>query len=365
MPIKIKLKFVFIGSLIIFILASISPILSTDKKSGINENTPFIYPDLSFFPPLPTSNNEPSIEGAELGRYLFYDPILSFDSTISCASCHRQEAAFSDAPKAFSSGMNGELMNRNTMPLFNLAWYPSFFWDGKAETIESQVFFPVRAHNEMNLNWVEAEKRINESVFYAEKFKEVFAVSIVDSISIAKAIGQFERTLFSTHSKYDRVLSGKDFFSADEYEGFVLINDQSKGDCLHCHTTDGSALGTITSFSNNGLESIPNREGYIDFGRAEVTFDNSDIGKFKIPSLRNLGFTAPYMHDGRFSNLEEVLDFYSSGVHLSATIDSKMTHAKDGGVHLTEHEKRKIIAFLNTMNDSLFISNPALSSPFK
>ncbi len=338
---------------------------SSKSEKGNSEITPFVYPDLPFFPKIPHCNNEPSIEGAELGRYLFYDPILSSDSTFSCSSCHRQEAAFSDAPKAFSKGINNELMVRNTMPLFNLLWYPSLFWDGRAKSIETQIFVPVRAHNEMNLNWSEAENRINKSPFYKKKFSEIFGLSWVDSLTIAKAIGQFERTLLSYNSKYDRVLNGELFFTADEFKGFVLVNDQTKGDCLHCHTTDGNALATTGEFSNNGLDSIFAAENYKDKGRANFTKKESDIAKFKIPSLRNLSFTSPYMHDGRFSSLEEVLDFYSTGVHMSYNVDSKMNHAREGGVHLTAEEKRMIISFLITLNDSVFVSNPAFASPFK
>lgn len=328
--------------------------------------SPYVFPELKHFPKMPVSITNPvTKEGADLGRHLFYDPILSSDSTMSCASCHRQEVAFSDAPHPYSKGIKGSEMQRNTLPLFNLAWYPSLFWDGKAVSIEEQVFHPVRAHDEMNLQWPMAEQRIKRSQFYKEKFRAAFGEQEIDSILIAKAIAQFERTLLSYRSKYDMALAGKAIFTKEELEGYNLVNDMTKGDCLHCHTTDGNPLGTTLTFSNNGLDAIADPEKYKDKGRGAVTGKVTDIGKFKIPSLRNITLTAPYMHDGRFNTLEEVVDFYSEGVNVCANIDSKMTMAHRKGVGLTKDEKKKIIAFLKTLTDSAFITDPAFSNPFK
>ncbi len=346
---------IFSGVLSIFIFLGF--------RSG-DPPTPYRFTNLKFFPKVPETNNPPTLEGAELGKFLFYDPILSQDQGFSCASCHKQERAFSDAPQRFSLGIDGSLMKRNTMPLFNLAWYPSFFWDGKAGSIEEQVFHPVRAHNEMNLSWSEAVKRIKESAFYVPKFYAAFGNSEIDSVLIAKAIAQFERTLISNNSKYDQVLRGEAYLTKDEYRGFILVNDQTKGDCLHCHTTDSDALGTTTRFSNNGLDSALSPEDYVDHGRAEITGRNKDVGMFRIPSLRNIAVTAPYMHDGRFNSLDEVLDFYSEDVNLSYNIDSKMVSAHKGGVHLTQDEKEKIKAFLLTLTDSVFLKNPEFGNPF-
>jgi cytochrome c peroxidase len=181
---------------------------------------------------------------------------------------------------------------------------------------------------------------------------------------IAKAIGQFLRTLISYQSKFDRSLAGKEHLGKDEFEGLVLMNDMTKGDCLHCHTTDSDMLGTIRTFSNNGLDNINDPMQYPDKGLGGITGNPADYGKFRIPSLRNVALTAPYMHDGRFATLEEVMDFYSEGVHQSVNIDSKMGLAHQGGVRLTPDEKRKIIAFLNALTDSVFIRNPEFSNPF-
>lgn len=327
---------------------------------------PYKFPELVFFPKMPVSEiNSVTVEGVELGRYLFYDPILSKNNNFSCASCHKQEAAFSDAPNAFSKGVNGDLLSRNTMPLFNLAWYPALFWDGKAASIEAQVFHPVRGNNEMNLEWEVAVERISSSNFYKYKFQQAFPNKLIDSTLITMAIAQFERTLLSYSSKYDKVLAGKAFFTKDEYDGFVLMNDMTKGDCLHCHTTDGDALTTTSTFSNNGLDTISIAKNYTDIGRGGITRIINDYGKFKIPSLRNIALTAPYMHDGRFKTLAAVLDFYSEGVNQCANIDSKMEFVHQKGAHLSKEEKHKIIAFLYTLTDSSFITDTRFSNPFK
>lgn len=328
--------------------------------------TPYKFPELKFFPKMPHARNNPvSVEGAALGRYLFYDPILSSDSTMSCSSCHQQKSAFSDSPKQFSIGSKGELMKRNTMSLFNLAWYPALFWDGRAASIEEQVFHPVRTYNEMDLKWNIAEKRIEKSKFYKPLFNQVFGKQKIDSVQISKAIAQFLRTLISNQSKYDQVLNGEAYFTKEEYDGFVLVNDQMKGDCIHCHVTDGNALGTIAVFSNNGLDKIADPQDYKDKGRGIVTGKQSDHGKFIVPTLRNLAFTAPYMHDGRFNTLKEVMTFYTSGVQDCANLDPKMEYVHQKGTKLTLEEKENVIAFLLTLSDSSFVTNPEFSDPFK
>lgn len=331
------------------------------KYSGI----PYTFPDLKFFPAMPKSAMNPvTVEGVELGKYLFYDPVLSLDSTMSCASCHKQRSAFSDSPNRLSPGMSGAPLKRNTLPLFNLAWNTTFFWDGRAKSLEEQVFYPVRAHDEMNLQWRIAEGRLEKSPFYKSLFVKAFGTRKIDSILISNAVAQFMRTLISYQSKYDQVLAGKTHFAKDEYEGFVLVNDQTKGDCIHCHLTDGNVLGTTFGFSNNGLDSVSDFEAYLDRGLGAVTGKKSDNGKFRIPSLRNLAFTAPYMHDGRFAKLEDVVEFYSSGVRSSVTIDPKMEYAHQRGTKLTAEEKRKVIAFLLTLSDSSFVANMEFSNPF-
>lgn len=326
---------------------------------------PYQYPQINFFPIIPISEDNPlTYEGIELGRFLFYDSILSKNYDMNCASCHKQKYAFSNGPIQFSEGNNGKLTSRNAPALFNLPWQKSFFWDGRAKTIEELVFHPVRDSNEMNLSWNEAEKRLNNSKFYKNKFKKAFQTDKIDSTLITKAIGQFLRTLLSYNSKFDRVINGKEFLTKEEYKGFEIVNTMSMGDCLHCHTSDSDMLGSTYQFSNNGIDSVSNYLDYKDYGLANVTHQIEDYGKFKIPSIRNLAFTAPYMHDGRFKTLKEVIDFYSEGVHKTINIDSKMTRAKQKGVKLTEDEKEYVIAFLKTLSDSSFVTNPNFSNPF-
>lgn len=325
---------------------------------------PYPLPDLRFFPPLPPSQNPPTREGVALGRHLFYDPILSADSSISCAHCHRQETAFADGGVRFSKGISQREMKRNTQPLFNLGWYSAYFWDGKAPTLEAQVFHPVRDPDEMNLDWKRASERIRKKPFYQKLFHEAFGAVPIDSSSIAMAIAQFEQTLISADSKYDRVLRHQAYFTPDEYQGFLLVNLQNKGDCLHCHTTNPNALGTTGQFSNNGLDKSPTPKDYTDPGRALISGREQDAGLFRIPSFRNVGVTAPYMHDGRFGTLEEVVQFYSTGVNTGSNVDSKMGNAHRGGVHLTPEEQRKVVAFLHTLTDSTFLRQPEFGNPW-
>lgn len=327
-------------------------------------NMPYSWPDLRFFPEMPLdSTNLVSVEGANLGKHLFYDPILSKDSTFSCGSCHHQEYAFSDFATV-SVGIHGDSLKRNTMPLFNLAWYKALFWDGRSPNIENQVFHPVVNPLEMDFDWRAVEDRINKNPFYKDQFQKIFHIQHIDSTHIAKAIAQFERTLISANSKYDKVLRHETYFTEQEYRGFELANDQSKGNCLQCHTTDADALGTTRKFSNNGLDYAETASDYKDKGLAGFTANKQDAGLFKIPSIRNLGFTAPYMHDGRFETLEEVLEFYSQDLQHSFNRDSKLAPENSTGFDLTKEEQEDLIAFLNTLNDSDFVTKPEFANPW-
>lgn len=317
------------------------------------------------FPPMPVSSVNPlTKEGVALGRRLFYDPILSSDSTYSCASCHNQQKAFTDSPLKTSVGVHNDTVSRNAMPLFNLAWYPSFFWDGRSASIEDQVFFPVRSHVEMDLNWNTAVQRIRSHNVYTDMYKKAFGEIAIDSVHIAYAIAQFERTFLSYNSKYDKVKRGEAFFDDNELDGYLLMQDFFGGDCLHCHPVESNLLISTLNFRNNGITDAATPDDYPDKGLGAVTGNPLDNGKFKVPSLRNIGLTAPYMHDGRFATLDAVLDFYSTGVHNSANVDPKMEYSFQGGVQLTTDEKAKIKAFLLTLTDSTFITNDDYSSPF-
>jgi cytochrome c peroxidase len=341
--------------LIVLIIISIF-IFSFDKQKkktiGIN------------FPEMPVNeNNIGTKDGALLGRYLFYDPILSKDSTIACATCHKQELAFGDNVQ-YSKGFQNNILSRNTRPLFNVAWSPTLFWDGRVKDIEELVFHPITNENEMNNNIEEVITKLTASSFYKIKFRKAFENKKIDSINITYAIAQFVRTIISSNSKYENAIKFKAKLSADEKEGSEIFNDQARADCIQCHSIDDNTLGTRFQIINNGLENDSTLQNASDKGKANITKLQSDLGKFMTPSLRNIALTAPYMHDGRFKTLEEVLNFYSEHIKKNKNIDPRMQHVNEGGPHLTKDEKFKIIAFLKTLTDSVFIKNKQLGNPF-
>lgn len=249
------------------------------------------------------------------------------------------------------------------MPLFNLNWSARFFWDGRAKSLEDQIYFPVRDPNEMKSDWHSVEKRLNQNSFYKKKFFETYKVNSIDSVHISKAIAGFLKTLLSYNSKFDKVKRNEAKFTNEELEGYLIMLDTKKGNCFKCHSTEVTNFGFSRAFSNNGLQMNFN-EATIDKGLGGITKREKDIGKFKIPSLRNLGYTAPYMHDGRFKYLDFLINFYSDGVKMSKTIDNRMTLAHQGGARFNSIEKRKVIAFLSTLNDSVFVNNKEFSNPF-
>ncbi|MDH3651442.1 MAG: cytochrome-c peroxidase [Saprospiraceae bacterium] len=329
-----------------------------DLNSGIPAYyNPSPY-DLSLsasFPEIPIPADNPlTNEGVTLGRMLFFDPILSRDSTQSCGSCHMQRFAFSDSLK-FSLGIQKMKGSRNGMPIFNCAWSENLFWDGRSLGLENQALAPVENPIEMHESWRNAVRKLERSDLYPQLFSAAFGKEGIDKYLVAKALAQFERTLISEDSKYDRALRDEETFTKQELRGLNLFFTE-KADCFHCH---GNILFTDLTFHNIGLDSVST-----DYGLENYSGRRRDRGKFKTPTLRNLLFTAPYMHDGRFSTLEEVVDFYSEGVERSPTIDPLMKNVARGGVHLTVREKKDLIAFLLTLTDSTFIIDPKFSNPF-
>lgn len=310
-------------------------------------------------PPVIPTNNPQTIEGIALGRKLFYDPILSGDGTQSCSSCHMAGFSFTDSAK-FSTGITGAMGYRQSMPLFNLAWNydEKFFWDGRSGTLEIQVLDPVVNPIEMNNTWVNAVASLQTNPSYPTLFNAAFGTATIDSILVAKALAQFERTLISANSKFDRFLLGQESLTTNEINGFAIFDDPDRGDCAHCHGTANNPLWTDNLFHNNGLDAT-----FTDLGRGLITGDPNDDGKFKTPSLRNLAYSAPYMHDGRFQTLDEVIDHYSTGVTISATIDPLMELQSNGGSNLTPSEKDDLKAFLLALSDSEFINNPDFQQP--
>ena len=308
--------------------------------------------------PVISINNPQTVEGIALGKKLFFDPILSANNTQACADCHAPENAFSDADR-FSDGIDGILGDRNSMPLFNLAWNydEKFFWDGKSFSLEHQAFIPVTDPIEMKSTWSHVEQKLQEHSEYPNLFNLTFGTSTIDSTLVTKAIAQFERTLISSNSKFDKFLLNETTLTSEELNGFNVFMDETKGDCFHCHGSDKNPLWTDNLFHNNGLDTT-----FSDLGLGEITGDPADNGKFKSPSLRNLAFTAPYMHDGRFATLDEVINHYSEGLQNSATIDPLMKKVAQGGVQLSAQDKSNLKAFLLTLSDFDFINNPSFKN---
>lgn len=309
-------------------------------------------------PVIPVSNPQ-TAEGVALGRKLFFDPILSANGTQACADCHRPQNAFSD-PRQFSVGIDGISGSRNSMPLQNLAWNfnEKFFWDGRANTLEEQIFEPVTNPIEMNNTWPQAEASLKNHPEYPQLFKEAFDGATIDSVLVSKAIAQFLRTLISGNSRFDRHLLGEPILTPQELNGFNVFMDEERGDCFHCHGNSFNPLWTDNTFHNNGLD-----ETFADLGLGNITGDPRDNGKFKAPSLRNLAFTAPYMHDGRFATLDEVINHYSEGLVFSETIDPLMKAVAQGGVQLSEEDKADLKAFLLSLSEPEFTNNPDFQNP--
>jgi cytochrome c peroxidase len=304
--------------------------------------------------PIIPSDNPQTIEGVALGKRLFFDRILSSDGTKACASCHSPQTAFSDN-SATSIGVDDIAGNRNSMPLFNLAWNYSerFAWDGKELSLERQAEEPVQNPIEMHSNWDAVVERLQGHPEYPELFDRAFKTATITKELTTKALAQFERTLISANSKFDRYSMGEATLSAQELNGLDIFLREDKGDCFHCHGNPNNPLWTNNDFHNNGLDAT-----FTDLGLGAVTGDPNDNGKFRSPSLRNLAYTAPFMHDGRFATLDDVINHYSEGLQNSTTIDPLMKQINQGGVQLTTQEKADLKAFLLSLSDSSFISNP-------
>ncbi len=324
-------------------------------------NVPFFFPD-----PIIPADNPMTVEGVDLGRYLFWDQQLSRTKTFSCGSCHTPSAAFTDTVP-HSVGLYGDFTPRNSMPLYNLAWNTSFFWDGRAATLEEQILEPVTNPIEMDMTWDEVVERVTEDTLYTDMFEAAFGNSCVDSIRITYAMAQFLRTMISADSPFDFSHYGPGILSPSEQRGLELFlaeggnpetypGGQQGGDCFHCHG-GGLVLFTDHGFRNNGLDTV-----FIDLGREDVTGSPYDRGKFRTPSLRNVAVTAPYMHDGRFATLREVLEHYNMAGHPSATIDPMMKF-QGQGLNLSEPDLDDLEAFLNSLTDTEFLEDERFTNP--
>ncbi len=331
------------------ILVSIIILLYACKKdvnlaSNVKEEIP------SYFPPAyynNTINNPPTEQGFQLGRALFYDPILSIDSTISCASCHNIAHAFADHNLPISTGVGGAKGTRNSPALFNLQWNKSFMWDGGINHIEVMSLAPLTNPLEMqNTSMSDVINRLSKSTKYQQAFELVFPNKEINDQNLFFALAQFMAKLNSVDSKYDQVRQGKAVFTAAEADGYLVF----KTNCAICHQ---EPLFTDYSFRNNGTDS-----SFIDKGRYLITLNTDDLGKFKVPSLRNVAITYPYMHNGKLKNLEDVITQYENP-QISATIDPFLLKP----IQLTVAQKANLIAFINTLTDYTFIANPKFSEP--
>jgi len=338
-------------SYIVLVILIIVGISSCKKPK---ETTPYILEQPYKFPLYPEGEDILSEEAIKLGRRLFYDPILSGDSTMSCATCHVQEDGFSDK-RRFSIGIDGSIGDRQSMPIINVAWMEKLFWDGRAIKVKGQALEPVENPIEMKAHWPIVVEKLKIHDIYIKMFDDAFPEQEITKDLAAEAIAQFEKTIISSNSKFDKYLKGQYTLTEQEQRGYDLFFSE-QADCFHCHS---GALVTDLQFHNNGLDAI-----HIDKGLENVTKNINDRGKFKTPTLRNISYTAPYMHDGRFNTIDEVLDHYSTGVQNSATIDPLMEFAAQGGVSLNAQEKEDIKAYLLLLNDEEFLNNPKFSSPF-
>jgi cytochrome c peroxidase len=321
-------------------------------------------------------DNPLTAEGVALGRMLFYESNLSVNGKISCATCHQQKLAFTDG-RAFAVGASGNPIQRSSMSLNNLLWGPKhFFWDGRTASLEEQALIPIANPDEMGLSLSEAVERLEQSSVYLPMLKAAFGSDEITPDRMGKALASFQRTLVSQNSKYDRYLRGELQLSAEELYGKQLFTTHPDpeiklrgGNCGDCHSqflTSGFNTA-YDGFKNNGIDV----ENEMAEGLAIATGKKTDRGKFKVPSLRNILLTAPYMHDGRFKTLEEVLDHYDHGVKDSPTLDPLMREvsntkikSKQGmGFSMTAEEKRAIIIFLKTLTDEEFISDKRFTDP--
>jgi cytochrome c peroxidase len=318
----------------------------------------------SNFPSARFPKNTPlNKEIIDLGKMLFYDPALSGNDSMSCASCHNIDYAFSDNGNALSKGIHGTPGFRNSPALFNLIWEKSLFRDGGVGDLETQVITPVTAHFEMDQNFKSLLIKLNKNTNYKTAFEKAFGSDTITGQKILSAIAQFERTIISTDSRYDRWIRKEQGAHLNDFELEGLQLFQNK--CSGCHQ---GILFKDDLFHNNGLDSIfPGFEKFDEpkLGRARITYKPEDRGKYKTPTLRNIELTAPYMHDGRIKNLEDVLDHYQSGIKLSSTLDTSLFEGNKTGIPLTENEKKVIISFLKTLTDTVFIKNPDYMNPLK
>ena len=320
-----------------------------DNDTTLAEMTPYQIPYPAHYPeiaPIP-EDNKMYVERIQLGRMLFYDNRLSNNGE-SCNTCHLQEYGFSSpGTSSFDHGLT-------SLPLINLAWYKIFMWNGRTIGSLEDVM-----ESEINNRFKTDMAKINAIDEYKTLFRKYYGVSTIDDKVMAKALAQFMRALVSKNTKYERRILGMQQLTPDEEAGLTIFTTE-KGDCFHCHV---QVITTDNSFHNNGLDSLYAKD--LDKGYYNVTGNNSDLGKFRTPNLRNVALRTDYMHDGRFKTLLEVINFYDHGVHKVSNVDPVMLKpGKENGLNLTEKEKQQLIAFLNTLTDPVMTSDTLFTNPF-
>lgn len=364
------------GSSRIFFRAFFDPagqnISSTLENALLLPQSPFNYANPALPPAFgtpvilqqdntPQATNPTTNAGATLGRVLFYDKRLSANQTVSCSSCHQQGNGFSD-PRRFSVGFQGGLTGRNSMGLAHARWYQrrAFFWDERAATLEDQVLQPIQNAVEMGMTLPALVSRLAAEPFYGPLFQAAFGTPEVTSDRISRALAQFVRSIVSVQSKYDQgVQQGFANFTAQENLGRQIFTQPARGNCAACHGTDNFVPGP--PIFNNGLENP-----YVDKGVGGLTGRPQDEGLFKVPSLRNIALTAPYMHDGRFPSLQAVVNFYNAGVvnHPNLSGPLRGPNGQPRRLNLTQGDIDALVAFLNTLTDNNLATNPLYSDPF-
>ncbi|MBK9013936.1 MAG: cytochrome C peroxidase [Saprospiraceae bacterium] len=350
------------------------PVVGEDLTNIPYDPTPH---ELTIPPGLPSmdipADNPLTDEGIELGRRLFYDPILSKDSTISCSSCHKLTSSFNDVV-AISPGVGGLLGNRSSMSLINIGFQTKgLFWDGRSPNLEDQALHPVENPLEMAEMWKDVEVKLRRHPDYKKRFRQAFGIDNTLNITkelAAKSIAQFERTLISANSRYDKKkfqLDPNPFLLSDlEVDGQKIYFDDllgSPGDpvghCAHCH--DGGALYSSEVYRNNAITQVATLNDFPDKGLGGITGNLTDNGMFRSPSLRNIALTPPYMHDGSFQTLEAVIEHYNSGGHYADNVViGSITQ-----LNLSEYDKQALLAFLHTLTDTTYYDNPAFKNPFQ
>lgn len=322
---------------------------STDDEEQYSQVAPQDWLGVpSYFPTFPTTSTNPMTQaGVALGEKLFFDKRLSGNNQISCATCHQPQLSFTEGSALSTKGISGKPLLRHVPPIINLAWSTNgLFWDGGSTNLESQAFAPLAHEDEMYQDLEELVAELNESENYQQLFQDAFQDRIKINL-VMKALAQYQRSIIYSKSLYDFYLQGEEEFNASEKRGLALF----KNKCSQCHQ---DPLFTDNAYHNNGLDDTFTDASHDEmfFGRYRVTRRPEDLGKYKTPTLRNIEVTAPYMHDGRFSTLREVLDFYDSQVKDSETLDSFLKQNNRLGISLSEQDKNDLIAFLNTLTDT-------------